>query len=544
MESGSEAGWRVPPGIFEHLAMGACIALGCWLRWRGAFDGSIPPWFDEEIWAYRLVREPLTDLAIRPIALMAVARWLVGWLGPTETALRLLPWLTGMAVPFVAVCWARRTLASSAARILLVAAFALHPLAIDFSKEFKAYSESLCLHLLCLLLALGYYRSRRNSWLWAAVGTSFIGVLFAQDAVFFLPSFYLVMFVRAARERRFGHIAVMVGGAISAITLIGLLYWFIWRKEGAGGESESVLYWARRYDVFFIPGTGSRLAWISRKLFAVAAWGGLRREEWSEVIGFGPLLTSLKRADRGLWCSLTLMGIASLGARRRWAELALLVTPPALTLLFNQLGYWPFGVFRTNLFLLAYVIPLAAHAFDFPAVLRERAAAFGVYLPRLRRASSVWALAPASILVVFPVLFLQRNWHAKKNDEFLGNSYFADATRKLLEVQGRVRGDRLPLLIDEYTCHSYKYQLGMNPRNRALARAVAHQYRVRCAKQENLWDLIHRVGVHEHGMVWAFTSDWPALAQWLAEHPEDVRVSDRFIYGQTELALVKLVPAP
>lgn len=534
---------RQRPGV-EQLAMVLCVALGIWLRWRGALDGSIPLWVDEELWAYRLIHDPLTSLAIRPIGFMLVTRWLVGWFGPTEAALRLLPWLAGIGVTLLAVYLAKLTLKSAAARVFLVAVFALHPTAIDFCKEFKAYSGSLCVHVACLIATIRYFRSGRSRWLWAAVAGSFLGVLFAQDTVFLLPSLYLVVLARALRPQKFPHLAVAVGGAAATLLLIGVLYTLSWRQEGAGGESESVLFWARHYDVFFISGSGSRLAWIGHKLLSLAAWPGIRRDDWDQfAAGVAPWLAPLKHFDRGLWRWLAALGIASLGTQRRWTELACLLAPPGLTLLFNQLGFWPFGVFRTNLFLLAYFIPLAAHALDIPALVTTRLVTFKRFVPRTEFASAAWSLAPAGLLVVSPFLFLQHNWHTEKSSAFTGSSHFVEAMHTMItsDAASPVPA-RAPLILDQYNCYGYRYHLGMNPRNRALAQEVEHRYHVQCASERRVWRQIERAVLDEHSRAWVLTKAWQDLAPLIEQQRGKLHVEKRFEFDKGDRVLFELLP--
>ncbi len=519
----------------EHLLMAACVLLGLWLRWRGAFDGSIPLWVDEEAWAYRLMHQPLATLAIRPLGFMALSRWIVQWLGPTETALRLVPWVAGASVPFLAIILAKRSLESAAARVFLVAVFALHPLTIDFSKEFKPYACSLWLHLACLIAGLAYHRSGRSAWLWAALAMTFFGVLFAQDVVFLMPSLCGVLFLSAFHRRRTAHMAALVGGALLSMALIALLYWFIWSAETTGGESESTLYWAHVYDVFYIPSAGSRLLWLARKLFAVAAWAGMRRVDWAA----SDLVIQL---DSLLWCALTLLGVVSLGLRRRWVEVTLLLAPASVCLLFNQLGFWPFGVFRTNLFLLAYLIPLGAHALELGPALARRFAVFRRFTSAPAFAGALWTVVPTGLLVLLPFL-CQDNWHTRKDNSFLGTSYFTDAARKLVALAETAPATgRAMLLMDQRNCHGYRYQLGMNPRYNELAQRFAEHYRVKCIGDARLWKLVHRVVVHQRSPAWVITAHWGQLQPILKAHRSSLRVKDRFAFGPDELVLFRALP--
>src|SRR3954469_5611905 len=169
-----------------------CLLAGFVLRARGFLYSPRPFWVDEAGWAERLLKTSLLEPSIRPLGFTALTRLLVACFGARDEVLRLVPWLAGVGALFISVPLAEALLPNRASRLLFIGALALHPVAIDYSKEFKPYSLSLFLHLTCALFAARYVREPRTSTLVLGMLTGFVGIGFAQDVIFALPGFYLV----------------------------------------------------------------------------------------------------------------------------------------------------------------------------------------------------------------------------------------------------------------------------------------------------------------------------------------------------------------
>ena len=123
------------------------LLLGLFLRARGYLFQRHGLWLDEAAWACLLMKKPLVTLLIRPIGFMSLSKLLASLLGPSEVVLRGISWVAGMITLLLAPALSRRLYRAPMARLLFVAVLALHPAAIDLSKEFKPYSASLCGHL-------------------------------------------------------------------------------------------------------------------------------------------------------------------------------------------------------------------------------------------------------------------------------------------------------------------------------------------------------------------------------------------------------------
>jgi hypothetical protein len=468
------------------LVLVSCAAIGVVLRLRNL--STIPLWLDEAQWALILAKTSWLAPSIRPLGFMGFSTLSVRVFGATEFALRLLPCFSGAVTCALAVPVARELFRRRAAQMLFVASIALHPLAIDYAKEFKPYACSLLLHLLCVFFALRYSRGRNVGALLAACAVALIGPLFAQDLVFALPGVFLVLGLCALRDGRRSHLLLSLLGASLCVATLFALYWFSWRTLDQGGEQTSS-FWGGKYDVFYLRGSGtSRLHWVLEKCRDVAAFPGSRRERFHAVGPLGEGATeALAKVDSTVWVVLQVLGLALLAYRRQRDRLLILGLPLLVWLGFNQLGFWPFGAFRTNLFALGYVCAIAAFALEAPATAAPE---------------RNWSVVAAAALVFLPLLSFERDWHAHKPWPVV--SSFGALTDTLFRLQGsEYAKDGDPLVLDAYSCSVWSYYLQLHPAYRSLAPDVERRFRPRCARfGHSAAALSIQRARHAHGRVW------------------------------------------
>jgi hypothetical protein len=464
------AGKRGAPSgerVFALLTT-AIVLLGLFLRARGYFWKVPAFWLDECSWAMMLVEQPLLELAIRPIGFMAVSRFLAQTFSLSEGVLRAMPWLAGLATLLMAAPLARRLFRNPAARLLFVFIIALHPCAIDFSKEYKPYSVSLALHTALMLTTLVYYESGRGKHLAWLLGVAVLGGPFAQDLVFAYPGVYLMAGYRAWRGRR-EHLRAIVATAGVILLLLGLQYVFIWRIFTASDATE----WGDKYNVFFT-GHGDQgfASWWLERQGDLFAFPGYRRRFWEpEFLTVEVVDQLLKPLDRTLWIVLGLIGLVVIALYRR--NRALLLVLPLVTLaLFNALNFWPLGVFRTNVFAVLYSAAIASMGFDLPA----------------RAVSQVKDAIPALVLVFAPLLLLDRDRSEHKH-ALTYTSEFPKAIRRMIEVKvGADPKSKEPLLLDRRSCDPFRFYTQFHPSaSRKLRRTIRAQFDVRCISDDTLY---------------------------------------------------------
>jgi hypothetical protein len=450
------------------------VAFGLAFRVRGFAFRVSPFWLDECSWAVYLFDQRFGDENLRPVGFMAVSSFVAHYISPSEQGLRLLPWLAGLTTTILSPFLARRLYAEPAARLLFVAIIALHPGAIDFSKEFKPYSVSLTLHVALLLLTLRYVSDGSIKVLLGALLTAAAGNLFAQDLVFAYPGIFLVLGIRAlARPKR--DLPLVVLGALVVIASLGLQYWLIWSRI----PQDESNYWGDKYNVFYTGVDGqSYVSWLAERLHGILGYPGYRRELWrSSLLGDGGIL-ALRTVDAWLWALLTVVGLTFVALGKKWRLLLLLVLPLVALWLFNVLDFWPLGAFRTNLFILVYTGALAAFSLD--------------------RSLSWWKrhdfapLAPALLLVVLPIVLFEHGLHRIKR----GQAHEGYLPYTLSKLGGLRMKEVTPvkelLLVGTRGCPQWEYYSRLNPRAKEITGVVQEVFHVRCKADEDLGRAVHR----------------------------------------------------
>jgi hypothetical protein len=172
-------------------------------------------------------------------------------------------------------------------------------------------------------------------------------------------------------------------------------------------------------------------------------------------------------ADQMLWMLVHALGLTVLIAYRRLSAALLIVLPLLMVFLFNRLGFWPLGAFRTNVFTLAYSTAVAAMAADLP-------------ISRARFTSALPALA----LVLLPLGLFERTWHEKKL-AFTYESRFPDVLKELI-ARHPADGEKDILIFDRRSCHSYRYYSQFDAvGSRLYGPSLAERYEVSCVGNDD-----------------------------------------------------------
>lgn len=440
-------------------AYAVVIALGLFLRARGYFFSRHALWVDEASWAIMLMHDPLVSLLIRPMAFMGVAKLLALVFGPYEVVLRFQSFVAGTCTVFLAVPLARRLFQHPAARLLFVAVLALHPAAIDLTKEFKPYAVSLFVHLSLLFAIVTYLETQRARDLLVALGIAVMGTLWAQDAVMAYPGTFLVLGWDVFRRQRSR--LTWVFAAVAAIfVLLALQYILVWRQLPA---DESAM-WGRKYGVFYVESKReSYLQWFLSQQQDIAEFPGYRRKFWSALTD-EPGLRVLRNADRLVWSLLQVIGVVALVVMRRFRHLVLFIAPFVTLAVVNYTGHWPEGPFRTNVFVLVYTTAIACTALDAVPIGGAR-----------------WTHAlPAAILVIAPLCLFDRLWNERKK----AHSYDTEmpkALAKLKDIEpARPPENRVPLIVSRRSCDTFEYYTTVHPELRRYEQPLRARYAYEC----------------------------------------------------------------
>lgn len=441
----------------------ALVCLGVGLRARGYLFSQRPLWLDEASWALRLIGHGYTDQYLRPLGFMTVSGALSWLFSPSERVLRGLPWFAGTAMVLVSPLLARRLFTGRAARLAFVAVLALHPAAIDFAKEFKPYSVSLCLHVALLLLTLRYVARARIQELTAALVLAFLGPFFAQDLVFAFPGTFIVL-AWTAYERERSHLRWIGLCAGSIVAALVTQYLFIWR----GVTHEEASYWGKKYGVFHSEADAqSYLGWLFERYRDLLEFPGERRKFWQSSVVSDDSLEMLRKLDLALWLLLHLAGLGYLALRKKIRELLLVGLPFVSLSLFNAFEFWPMGAFRTNLFALAYTAAIAAFALEWPT----------------RALSKVLAVAAPVVFVLTPLVLFESDWHASKRVDCNDG----DLPAALSRLQGLRRREAQPkresLILGPAACSQWKYYARVHPDAEKFRAQAERFFDARCASR-------------------------------------------------------------
>lgn len=326
-------------------AIATLLLAGTLVRAWGVLVEPLDLWADEAWWATLLESRSLMDMGFRPIGYMWLCGQLQG-LGRPEVMLRLPSLVAGIAALYFIYRSAELSYRGRTAVLFVLLIAAFHPKLVVFTKEFKPYSVEVFIFSALTYWALVCLRRRRASagFLTAAL----VAIPFCYPVVFLYPGVALALAgERLAALRRLS-MRQRVYFVLAALPVAIVIHFLLFEQLGA---AQSRWFWGTKYDVFPI-GTGfaGGIAWYAQKSWALLTLpGGLD--------GVPVVLRS--------WFAIAVAGgVAVLVAGKRYREIALLGAPVLVVALANLLGYWPFGSFRANLFLIPGLLLIGGHSLD------------------------------------------------------------------------------------------------------------------------------------------------------------------------------------
>jgi hypothetical protein len=499
------------------LALGLVVAV--WLRSERFFVDPVSLWLDEAEWAERLLSAPLVDQGVRPLGLLWLVRALARSFGPSEIILRLPSYLAGVALVPLCYVTARQLFRSPVVRGLLPLAVALHPLLVDFSKEFKPYSVSVFCHALLLTLALAALKGDGRSRLWGCLLGAIVLLPFAYDVLFAYPAVFGTLFWKYQKARQKKEALMVALAAGVALAGILLLYVRVWRH--IDGTSYGAAYWGGKYGVFLTdnrnsdtgPQPAAAVVWLWQKFAELFAGPAFAKPDWRIVAPY-PLTRELQAAHGLVYGPLFLLGAFS--AWRRSESWVVLLCGPLLVLAaFNVLGRWPFGLFRVNLFTLVYTLPTPLLALDDwvtsgtpKMVTRPMAVAAFVLVPRL------------SFSPPLPSIKVSRPWMAH-----------SELRHVLRRLEAEPTEGRPLLLADYYTFQCLPFYEALYPR----AHRSKLEARFRARRTMTVADVARALKATRDATVWVVVSRQGFVAPTRQLLYEQCQAVDEFDFGAHHL---------
>ena len=441
---------RNPKDAGFVVAVAGFIVLGFILRSNGFWFHPIGLWGDEAHQAMRMTRLSIGEMVMRPLGFTGFTKLCVTWFGYDERTLRLLSYLTSVAMLLVAPFVGRYAFERRFTAALLVALVALHPALIDYAKEFKPYATETFVHLGLVALLLAYRKKRTRVLLYGLAVAAPIGFLFAYNTIFLYPALFLLWGIDVVQTRQYPRLWAIVPSAVLCLAAPALLYVVAWSSLDKGEEEN---FWANKYNSFYVAEgdnatEGTRVDWVAKRYASVVAIPAMERDSWGSRWMERKTRHSIEDAWYYFWVGLHLAGIVSLAHRRRFHLLTLWLLPLLVALGFNQIGRWPFSAFRVNLFTLAYTLPLACAGFD--GLLGNR-----------RRWVELSTRAAVVFVLWLPYALFGFGWHEDK-DYWTTSTEMVETMARMRKVRERTlqrRPDAPPetILLDSYACGPMRY---------------------------------------------------------------------------------------
>jgi hypothetical protein len=229
-----------------------------------------------------------------------------------------------------------------------------------------------------------------------------------------------------------------------------------------------------------------------------------RRAYWSDDKIGGRAFYELKDLDGLIWFGLHFVGIGTIFARRRWREGLAFWSPLLVCVFFNFLGFWPFGAFRTNQFLIAETSVIAALGIDFRV-----------------REGSIWArwgmLLPAGVLLVLPLILFERGWSSTKR--FAPATHMLDVLKQLSAWQKeRPAAAKENLYLDHHSCQPFRFYILYHPRGVRIWNELGRSIDYRCNEDVDVtFSAMRRLPAGSR--IWVMAAQRPTRARWPKEFP-------------------------
>lgn len=320
----------------RRLALFLALLVGVLLRaLQYAVDRSL--WLDEGVLVSSILGrgwggllQPLDYGQTAPFGFLLLVKAATAALGASEYALRLVPFLAGMAGLALAVPVARRYV-SRRALPLAVAIFALAPYMVYYSSEVKQYALDALASLAILAFAAAIARRPRDPRL--AAGFCLLGavaVWVSQPAIFMLAGVGLVLGIRALRHGDRTAAAMLV--ATAAAWMVSFAGSYLVSKRTMADPAYMREFWK---EGFFPlpPRTAADWTWLPRMV------AHMFREPMG-IVGMDTSAVSWIGAISGL---VAFLAGAWWMVRRRPLRAALLLSPLAMVLAASAARLYPFG---------------------------------------------------------------------------------------------------------------------------------------------------------------------------------------------------------
>lgn len=315
------------------IAAAVWLAVGAGVGVRAYGYARNPSlWIDEAMLALNVIHrtpaellQPLDLNQGAPVGFLLSSKLMVKWFGPSEYALRFLPFLAGMLGFAAFVPLAYQMLPLAPARLAVVL-FALSPYLAGYCAEFKQYGPDAAVAAMLMLVGLPVWRGTAGPWRvagFALAGAAAVWV--SHPAAFVLGGIGTAALADAiiGRDRDAIYARLLAVGCWAFS--FGVCFLLFTRKLGM--NQYLLDYWAGKF-MPFPPKSPGDLAWVAMHYFELFQKpGGLNADSWG-LAGVAGLCF--------------LVGAAVM-ARTDWRSCVALVGPVGLCLMASAVQKYPFA---------------------------------------------------------------------------------------------------------------------------------------------------------------------------------------------------------
>ena len=312
------------------------LVLGGGILFCIQYIGNRALWLDEAWLALAILERPIVALMeplgrdlVAPPGFLALVKLATTVLGGTEFALRLVPFLSGLAALFL-FRWTANQLLERRASIIALGLFVFSPTLLYYSSELKPYMVDVAVATALVGLAAWVHSkgptAKRLGTL-AIVGT--VAVWLSLPSVFVLGGLGLTLGVTYGRGKAWRTVAVLSLLAVLWLVSFAALYFLVLRE--AGGNPALRSHWSPAF--LPIPGVTAGGS-LRGGAISMVEWLGnttLQTFEWSAGIVLG-----------GLAAFAVVVGVCVLYRHQR-VRLFFLISPIALSLAASALRLYPFA---------------------------------------------------------------------------------------------------------------------------------------------------------------------------------------------------------
>lgn len=332
------------------------VLLGIVYRSMGYFDGGNSLWLDEAYWFNKMNQASMTEYYFRPVGYIAATKFLVGIVND-EITLRLLSYLGSvLTLPF-AYLISKKLFRSKVIISLSLLLFSFNPILISSAKEFKPYALELLLHMALIYITLEYIQRRRKALGYLMVAFWGIALFFAYNLVFLIPSILTILLLTHTKNLTWNKILILFfTGSLLLTAVYFLNHYFLKLTLSTIASSRS--YWGNKYDVFFMSsGVFAQSKWLIHKFTGLIGATG----KFNPMIYVSLPVIDLKTV---LLCGAYLFAVIEFIVKKKGSYFILFVIPIFGVISANIIGLWPFGPFRTNIFIFGYLLIVALYGLD------------------------------------------------------------------------------------------------------------------------------------------------------------------------------------